>query len=160
MELIQPTNRPLTTSYCAQHSCRVFQLLTVSCSVIEEVIGQLGGPDLWLNILQEHLVLPALLATAHTFLSVSSWWTVWFFNSSFSTVRRLDGFIRCFRRNVLRTLFFSILQFSINRVLEMTIDATKNAGKCAMSNILSVRNLWYTKDSVFWLAQMKLFVLT
>jgi len=42
-------------------------------------------------------------------------------------------------------------------MLEMTSDAPTNAGKHVMSNITFVR---YTKDSVFWLAQMTLRIMT
>ena len=35
----------------------------------------------------------------------------------------------------------------------------ESAGYCVMSNIARARNQWYTKDSVFWLAQMTLYIM-
>jgi len=35
----------------------------------------------------------------------------------------------------------------------------KTAGKLVTSNIASARNQWYLNDSVFWLAQMTMYIM-
>ncbi|XP_052790535.1 nucleoporin NUP188-like isoform X2 [Mya arenaria] len=44
------------------------KLQMVGCCTVDQLLHQIGSSDLWLPCLQEHMVLPALLSSAHMYL--------------------------------------------------------------------------------------------
>ena len=75
------------------------------------------------------------------------------------------GPMECSHVSVLHVTLTSVgtrLYFRDKRIassLEMTSGALTNPGKLVMSNIACVHTPWFTKNSVFWLAQMTLCIM-
>jgi len=55
-------------------------------------------------------------------------------------------------------MFVCSLQLTYRQNLKWRLMPDTKAGKLVWFNIASARNQWYSKDTVFWLAQMTLYV--